>query len=121
MNGIILAESGKKMSKSLKNYTPPEELIQTFGADALRLYMISGGLVKGEEQRFSDAGVKEMVRSTLLPWYSAFQLLVTYGKIDQWTPNEDFAQVHLTHPLDQWIISRLESLKRTYPCTNEWL
>ncbi len=108
VNGIILAESGKKMSKSLKNYTPPEELLNEYGADALRLYMISGGLVKGEEQRFCDQGVKEMVRSTLLPWYSAFNFLVTYGKIDEWQAQRYH---HSDHPLDQWIISRLESLK----------
>tara|TARA_X000000950_G_scaffold287690_1_gene401089 strand:+ start:2006 stop:5131 length:3126 start_codon:yes stop_codon:yes gene_type:complete len=110
VNGIILAESGKKMSKSLKNYTPPEVLIEEFGADALRLYMISGGLVKGEEQRFCDAGVKEMVRSTLLPWYSAFNFLMTYGVIDQWEPQHQ-STISMTHPLDRWIISRLESLK----------
>ncbi|MED5363272.1 MAG: class I tRNA ligase family protein, partial [Bacteroidota bacterium] len=86
VNGIILAESGKKMSKSLKNYTPPQTLIDQYGADALRLYMISGGLVKGEEQRFSDQGVKEMLRRTLIPWLNAFNFLTTYTEIDGWQP-----------------------------------
>lgn len=109
VNGIILAEDGKKMSKSLKNYTPPEILIDTFGADALRLYMISGGLVKGEEQRFSDDGVKDMLRRTLLPWLNAFNFLTTYTKIDGWQPNQAFDQP--SHPLDRWMRSRMESLK----------
>ena len=108
VNGIILAESGKKMSKSLKNYTPPEELINEFGADALRLYMISGGLVKGEEQRFSDQGVKDMLRRTLIPWLNAFNFLTTYTNIDGWQPNDKIVS---KHPLDRWVISRLESLK----------
>ena len=63
------------MSKSLKNYSPPEELMETFGADALRLYLINSGLVKGEEQRFSDEGVKDMVRRALLPWLNALNSL----------------------------------------------
>ena len=108
VNGIILAESGKKMSKSLKNYTPPQELIDHFGADALRLYMISGGLVKGEEQRFSDQGVKDMLRRTLIPWLNAFNFLTTYTEIDGWQPD---ANTTITHPLDRWVQSRLESLK----------
>ena len=62
VNGIVMAEDGKKMSKSLRNYTPPDELMEAYGADALRLYAINSGLVKGEEQRFTDSGVKDMVR-----------------------------------------------------------
>lgn len=108
VNGIILAESGKKMSKSLKNYTPPETLINDFGADALRLYMISGGLVKGEEQRFCDQGVKDILRRTLIPWLNAFNFLSTYTEIDNWQPT---STTTCSHPLDQWMISRLESLK----------
>ena len=70
-----MAEDGKKMSKRLRNYTAPDELMERFGADALRLYLINSGLVKAEEQRFSDDGVKDMVRRTLLPWHNAFKFL----------------------------------------------
>ena len=65
VNGMVLAEDGKKMSKSLRNFTAPDQLMEDFGADALRLYLINSGLVKGEEQRFTDAGVKDMVRRAL--------------------------------------------------------
>ena len=88
VNGIVMAEDGKKMSKRLKNYTAPDLLMDTYGADALRLYLIQSGLVKGEEQRFSDEGVKEMVRRTLLPWYNAFSFYSTYVNIDGWQPSE---------------------------------
>jgi len=83
-----MAEDGKKMSKRLKNYTPPDELMETYGADALRLYLINSGLVRAEEQRFADSGVRDMTRRALLPWYNAFSFLKTYADIDQWSPDK---------------------------------
>ncbi|MGB1685574.1 MAG: isoleucine--tRNA ligase, partial [Pseudomonadales bacterium] len=109
VNGIVMAEDGKKMSKSLRNYTPPDGLMETYGADALRLYLINSGLVKAEEQRFADSGVKDMVRRALLPWLNAFKFLHTYTQIDSWKP--DPAGAESDNIMDQWILSRLESLK----------
>ena len=109
VNGLVMAQDGKKMSKSLRNYTPPDDLMEEFGADALRLYSINSGLVKGEELRFSDSGVKEMVRRALLPWYNAFSFLKTYSEIDDWSPDKG---VHVgSNILDLWIGSRLQTLK----------
>ncbi|MEC8075543.1 MAG: class I tRNA ligase family protein, partial [Pseudomonadota bacterium] len=109
VNGMVMAEDGKKMSKSLRNYTPPDELMEAYGADALRLYSINSGLVKGEEQRFADSGVKDMVRRALLPWYNAFSFLKTYAAIDNWSP--DKGQLVGDNVLDQWLLSRLQTLK----------
>ncbi|MEZ5559493.1 MAG: isoleucine--tRNA ligase [Pseudomonadales bacterium] len=109
VNGMVLAEDGKKMSKRLRNYTPPDELMETYGADALRLYLINSGLVRAEEQRFADAGVRDMTRRALLPWYNAFSFLQTYAEIDGWSPDKG---VHVgDNVLDQWILSRLQTLK----------
>ncbi|MES2603756.1 MAG: isoleucine--tRNA ligase, partial [Pseudomonadota bacterium] len=108
VNGIVMAEDGKKMSKRLRNYTPPEVLMEEYGADALRLYLINSGLVKAEEQRFADAGVKDMVRRALLPWLNSFKFLQTYADIDQWQAQADArASTNIT---DQWMLSRLQSL-----------
>ena len=111
VNGMVLAEDGKKMSKSLRNYTPPDELMESYGADALRLYLINSGLVRAEEQRFADAGVRDMVRRALLPWYNAYSFLATYAAIDGWTPAMSAAPVE--NILDRWIISRLQTLKES--------
>ncbi|KEY91244.1 isoleucyl-tRNA synthetase [Candidatus Photodesmus blepharus] len=109
VNGIVVAENGKKMSKRLRNYTSPNQLMETHGADALRLYLINSGLVKGEEQRFSNSGSQEMVRRVLLPWLNSFKFLQSYTQIDNWKmPRNDFQPENI---LDQWIISRLQSLK----------
>ncbi|MDT8427270.1 MAG: isoleucine--tRNA ligase [Pseudomonadales bacterium] len=109
VNGIVMAQDGKKMSKRLQNYTPPDSLMEEYGADALRLYLINSGLVKGEEQRFADSGVKDMVRRALLPWYNSFKFLKTYAEIDNW--KSDGTVDGADNITDQWIISRLQSLK----------
>ncbi len=109
VNGIVMAEDGKKMSKRLQNYTPPDILMEEYGADALRLYLINSGLVKAEEQRFTDAGVKDMVRRALLPWYNSFKFFQTYAAIDSWQAAT--GAVTSDNITDQWILSRLQSLK----------
>jgi isoleucyl-tRNA synthetase len=109
VNGIVMAEDGKKMSKRLRNYTSPDELMETYGADALRLYLINSGLVKAEEQRFTNHGVKDMVRRTLLPWYNAAKFLFTYAKVDQWNAQQHW-QVS-DNITDRWLYSRLQSIK----------
>lgn len=110
VNGIVMAEDGKKMSKRLQNYTPPDELMENFGADALRLYLINSGLVKGEEQRFSDSGVKDMVRRALLPWFNSFKFFQTYASVDGWNCQEHF--VKSENITDEWLLSHLQTLKK---------
>ena len=85
--------------------------METYGADALRLYSINSGLVRGEEQRFADSGVRDMVRRALLPWYNAYSFLRTYAEIDEWSPQK--GQFEGDNILDQWIMSRLQTLKNT--------
>ena len=108
VNGLVLASDSKKMSKSLRNFTPPDELMETYGADALRLYLIHSGLVKAEEQQFNDKGVKDMVRRVLLPWYNSFKFFQTYAQVDGWN-----SQDHLEwgdNITDRWILSKLQTL-----------
>ncbi|UXI04176.1 isoleucine--tRNA ligase [Photobacterium sp. TY1-4] len=111
VNGIVMAEDGKKMSKRLKNYTAPDILMETYGADALRLYLINSGLVKAEEQRFTDAGVQEMVRRVLLPWLNGYKFFATYAELDGWQWCESAQDSE--NILDQWILSRLQTLTQT--------
>lgn len=110
VNGMVMAEDGKKMSKRLKNYTAPDELMENYGADALRLYLINSGLVKAEEHRFSDNGVKDMVRKALLPWYNSFKFFSTYAQVDGW--NLEQHQRQGENVLDRWLASSLQTLKR---------
>jgi isoleucyl-tRNA synthetase len=108
VNGLILAEDGKKMSKSLRNYPDPMLLLGEHGADAVRLYLIDSPAVKAQELRFSEKGVKDIVRRILLRWWNAYSFFVSYANIDHFEPRGDFAQT--PNLLDQWILSRLHSL-----------
>jgi len=110
VNGIVMASDGKKMSKRLRNYTPPDILMEKFGADALRLTLINSGLVKGEEQRFSDEGVKDMVRRALLPWYNSYKFFQTYANVDGWNCRDHYVQGD--NITDRWLISHLQTLKK---------
>ena len=110
VNGMVMAGDGKKMSKRLKNYTEPDIIMENFGADALRLTLINSGLVKGEELRFTDEGVKDMVRRALLPWYNSFKFFHTYATVDKWNAKENFETGE--NILDLWLISKLQSLTK---------
>jgi isoleucyl-tRNA synthetase len=73
VNGLVLAEDGKKMSKRLKNYPDPSEIVTKYGADALRLYLINSPVVRAEPLRFKEDGVLAVVKDLLLPWYNALR------------------------------------------------
>ena len=111
VNGIILAEDGNKMSKRLKNYPEPEIVINRYGADAVRLYLINSPALYAEDLRFSERGVELVVRQVIIPFWNAFIFLSTYAKIYGWHP--------LTHSgsfsapeaeIDRWILSELQHL-----------
>lgn len=112
VNGIVLAEDGKKMSKSLKNYPDPNKVMDEIGADAMRLYLLSSAATRGDELRFSEEGVRNIVRQTLLPLWNAYNFFVTYAQVDEWVPDQATAAAAAKSPnlLDRWILSKLNSL-----------
>ena len=108
VSGLVLASDGKKMSKSLRNYTDPTEVINSFGADALRLFLVHSAVVKADDLRYSDEGVREVMKSIILPLWNAYSFFVTYANIDRITP--EGAPSAPANPLDQWILSEAENL-----------
>ena len=106
VNGIILAEDGNKMSKRLKNYPDPEKVMNQFGADAVRLYMLNSSAVKGDDLRFSEKGVEHVVRQILIPFWNSFVFLSTYAKIYHWHPTKHRS----TFLIDRWIVSLTQKL-----------
>ncbi len=108
VNGLVLAADGKKMSKSERNYTDPMEVIHSFGADALRLYLMHSAVVKAEDLRFTDDGVKEVLKNIIIPLWNGYSFFVTYANIDAVTPQS--APDNPENPLDRWILSEIERL-----------
>lgn len=88
VNWIILAEDGKKMSKSLKNYTDPTILMDKFWADAMRFYLVNSPAVEAQDLRFSDAWVEEVVKKVILPLWNTYSFFTTYANIDNFKPKK---------------------------------
>ncbi|MDB9944416.1 class I tRNA ligase family protein [bacterium] len=104
VNGLVLAEDGKKMSKSLQNYPDPMELADRVGVDAMRFYMLSSPIVRSEDLSFSEKGVAELQRKNIGRLHN---VLAMY---EQYASAEVTANASSTHVLDQWIIARLNEL-----------
>ena len=116
VNGMILAADGKKMSKRLKNYPDPQMIIDTYGADALRAYLINSAVVRAEPMRFGKhandtegEAVRDTVRTAVLPLWNAYNFLVTYARADGWSPTAEDLQLSPSGDLDRWILSRVQS------------
>ncbi len=109
VNGLVLAEDGKKMSKRLKNYPDPTLMLDTYGADAIRLYMIYSPVVRAENLKFSENGVKQLLRDLLIPWWNAYSFFVTYANVDGFHDPEVVVP-DSPNVLDRWICSSMETL-----------
>ena len=109
VNGLVLAEDGKKMSKRLKNYPDPTLMLDTYGADAIRLYMIYSPVVRAENLKFSENGVKQLLRDLLIPWWNAYSFFVTYANVDGFH-DKDVVVPDSPNVLDKWICSSMETL-----------
>ncbi len=111
VNGLVLASDGRKMSKSLRNYTDPVEAINRFGADALRLFLIHSTVVKADDLRYSDDGVRDVLKSIIIPWWNSYSFFVTYANIDKVQPTGHLFDSKLpTNPLDAWLLSITQKL-----------
>lgn len=84
VNGLVLAEDGKKMSKSLKNFPDPRGLIEQWWWDAYRIYVLSAPVVRAEPMRFSEKWVEQSFKDYILPLQNVYNFFETYAKIDQW-------------------------------------
>lgn len=114
-NGLILASDGQKMSKSKRNYPDPLGVVNKYGADALRLYLINSPVVRAENLRFKEEGVRDVVKDVFLPWYNAFRFLLQNIEIYVQTNNTSFFYDeqkvnNSTNIMDKWILSFTQSL-----------
>ncbi|MBU0458042.1 class I tRNA ligase family protein [Patescibacteria group bacterium] len=108
VNGIVLAEDGKKMSKSLNNYPDPMLLTEKYGADAVRFTLMNSPAVRGEDLKFSEKMVAEIMRNVLLPLWNAYSFFVTYAAAADFEPSDSRKESKNT--LDIWIKAEMQDL-----------
>ncbi|XP_071611493.1 isoleucine--tRNA ligase, cytoplasmic [Heliangelus exortis] len=116
VNGLVLASDGQKMSKRKKNYPDPMNIVNSYGADALRLYLINSPVVRAENLRFKEEGVRDILKDVFLPWYNAYRFLVQNVQILQhkdegreFLYNENTVK-ESNNIMDKWILSFTQSL-----------
>ncbi|MDZ7611241.1 MAG: isoleucine--tRNA ligase [Candidatus Moranbacteria bacterium] len=106
--GTIAGSDGKKMSKSLGNYTEPGEVLEKYSADALRFYFLSSVLMHAENLNFSEDAIKDIQRKTLGTLWNSYSFFTLYANTDNWTPGKKTAES--ANLLDRWILSELNGL-----------
>jgi isoleucyl-tRNA synthetase len=121
VNGLVLAEDGEKMSKSKQNYPDPNEVINEFGADAVRLYLMNSGLVHGEPMKFSKSGINEVVKNVFIPWYNVCRLLIqnirrweiqnkkSFRYNEELYNNSSYSN-ELSNIFDKWIMAKTQNI-----------
>eukprot|EP00301_Raphidiophrys_heterophryoidea_P026968 c9418_g1_i3.p1 GENE.c9418_g1_i3~~c9418_g1_i3.p1 ORF type:complete len:1211 (+),score=221.13 c9418_g1_i3:517-3633(+) len=115
VNGLVLAEDGKKMSKSLRNYPDPTKIVHLYGADALRLYLINSPVVRAERLLFKEKGVAGVLKDVMLPWHNAYRFLVmSILAFESRTGSKFVADssrvLASTNIMDKWILAASNSL-----------
>ncbi|XP_069499997.1 isoleucine--tRNA ligase, cytoplasmic [Ambystoma mexicanum] len=119
VNGLVLAGDGQKMSKRKKNYPDPVTVINSYGADALRLYLINSPVVRAENLRFKEEGVRDVLKDVFLPWYNAYRFLMQNilrlhkeGGVE-FLYNENTIK-ESNNIMDKWVLSFTQSLIRFF-------
>ncbi len=114
--GTLAGNDGRKMSKSLGNYTDPNVLMDQYSADALRFVMLSSPVLAGEDFALLDKDVSDTARKLTMIW-NVYDFFTMYAEVDGWDPNNSWKPSgkttfgDLKNPLDRWIISRLHQVK----------
>ncbi len=111
VSGVILGTDGRKMSKNYGNYPDPKELLQKYGGDALRLYLLGAPVMHGEDIRISELDYKNQVRGILLLLWNVYNFFVAYANVDGWEPEKNSElndqNSKKMNVMDRWILSRM--------------
>jgi len=108
VTGTLAGSDGRKMSKSFGNFTDPNELMDTYSADALRFLLLSSPVLSGEDYALTDKNVADTARKLSTIW-NMYDFFTLYAEVDDWEWSGDLADPSpdLSNPLDQWMLSRL--------------
>lgn len=112
VEGVMLGTDGRKMSKNFNNYPDPKEVMQKYGGDALRLYLLGSPIMKGEDVNFSNDGVPEVTRGFMLILFNSYKYFTDYANTFNWDCNAEEAKEakEFLTILDKWILAKLTKL-----------
>lgn len=115
VTGTLAGNDGRKMSKSLGNYTDPNELMEEYSADSLRFLLLSSPVLNGEDFSLQNKDVSDVARKLSMVW-NMYDFFTLYADVDGWEAKLNHQKLptdpaqEVTNPLDQWIISRVHQL-----------
>ena len=107
-SGLIFAEDGQKLSKKLKNYSDPEPTIAKYGADVLRMYLLSSTSF-GEPYLFSEKEMQQLQRNVYLTLWNVYSFFVRYANTHKWQPKD--TELETSNVLDEWVLARINLLE----------
>lgn len=114
VTGLVLASDGKKMSKKLKNYPDPIEVVEKYGADAVRVFLINSPVVRGDNLRFSEDGVRGVLSNVILKWINSLNFYLNQVELFNQSSGEKFMYDHdapkSTNVFDRWVLARCQTL-----------
>ncbi len=108
--GTLAGNDGRKMSKSLGNFTDPNELMDKYSADSLRFLLLSSPVLSGEDFALLDKDVSDTARKLSMVW-NVYDFFTTYANVDGFEGDDKFDSISLKNPLDIWIVSKLHILR----------
>ncbi len=118
VNGMALAPDGNKMSKSKRNYTEVNIILDQLGADAMRLYFLNSPIVHGEEVIFSEKYLKEVTATVMLPYWNSVKYFLSYESQFNWKYSGEWKSENV---MDRWIVARLnEVVKKVSESLDEY-
>ena len=117
-NGLVLDKKGEKMSKRLGNAVDPFKALDTYGADALRWYMLTNAQ-PWDNLKFDEAGVDEVRRKFFGTLYNCYSVFALYANIDKFDPSSPSVPYSQRPMFDRWIISRLNTLAKNVKAAYE--
>ena len=118
VTGWVNAADGEKLSKRKKNYAPLDEVFDTYTADAVRYFMMTSPIVHGEDISFSTDSLQDVQRNVLMTLQNSHNFFKMYRDIDNWKPAKEFKRPESTHPLDTWMLEKVQMAINE--CTKEF-
>lgn len=113
-SGLVLGRDGKKMSKKLKNYPDPMDIVSQYGADALRLYLVNSPVVRGDNLIFKDEAVRDVRNNVIGKWTNSFKFFLNQAELYERTHGTKFIYrrdaAKSENVMDRWILARCQSL-----------